>query len=67
VQLANSVSLDFAHDHGRPHAPHYAFIVTEQEFDEIPGRIIERSITYRRRGGLPNSGDTALAQGAAAP
>jgi hypothetical protein len=49
VQLANSVSLDFAHDHGQPHAQHYAFIVTEQEFDEIPGRIIERGITYLSR------------------
>lgn len=46
VQLSNGVSLDYADDHGRPHPQHYAFIVSEQEFDEIYGRIIERGITY---------------------
>jgi catechol 2,3-dioxygenase-like lactoylglutathione lyase family enzyme len=46
VQLSNGVSLDYADDHGRPHQQHYAFIVSEQEFDEIYGRIIERGITY---------------------
>jgi catechol 2,3-dioxygenase-like lactoylglutathione lyase family enzyme len=46
VQLGNGVSLDYADDHGRPHSQHYAFIVSEQEFDEIYGRIIERGITY---------------------
>jgi catechol 2,3-dioxygenase-like lactoylglutathione lyase family enzyme len=46
VQLANGVSLDYADDHGRPHPQHYAFIVSEQEFDEIHSRITERGITY---------------------
>jgi catechol 2,3-dioxygenase-like lactoylglutathione lyase family enzyme len=46
VQLANGVSLDYADNHGRPHAQHYAFIVSEQEFDEIHARIVERGITY---------------------
>jgi extradiol dioxygenase family protein len=46
VQLANGVSLDYADDHGRPHPQHYAFIVSEQEFDAIHARIIERGITY---------------------
>jgi catechol 2,3-dioxygenase-like lactoylglutathione lyase family enzyme len=46
VQLANGVSLDYADDHGRPHPQHYAFIVSEQEFHDIHGRIVERGITY---------------------
>jgi catechol 2,3-dioxygenase-like lactoylglutathione lyase family enzyme len=46
VQLANGVSLDCADDHGRPHPQHYAFIVSEQEFDDIHARIVERGIAY---------------------
>jgi catechol 2,3-dioxygenase-like lactoylglutathione lyase family enzyme len=46
VQLANGVSLDYADDHGRPHPQHYAFIVSEREFDEIHGRLVERGIRY---------------------
>ena len=46
VQLANGVSLDYADDHGRPHPQHYAFIVSEPEFDQIHRRIVERGITY---------------------
>ena len=42
VQVDNEVSLDYADDHGRPHPQHYAFLVSEQEFDEIYGRIVER-------------------------
>ena len=45
VQLANGVSLDYADDHGRPHPQHYAFIVSEPEFDQIHRRIVERGIT----------------------
>lgn len=46
VQLGNGVSLDYADDHGTPHSQHYAFMVSEQEFDEIHGRITERGLTY---------------------
>lgn len=46
VELANGVSLDFADDHGEPTKMHYAFLVTEPEFDEIFGRITERGLTY---------------------
>ena len=45
VELSNQVSLDVVEDQGfRPQ--HYAFKVTEAEFDEIFGRITERGITY---------------------
>ncbi len=46
VQLSNDMSLDFADDHGRPHPQHYAFLVSEQEFDEIFKRIIARGLPY---------------------
>lgn len=46
VQAANGVSLDFADKEG-PIAPqHYAFLVSETEFDEVMERIEERGLTY---------------------
>jgi catechol 2,3-dioxygenase-like lactoylglutathione lyase family enzyme len=46
VEADNGVSLDFADDHGDVHPQHYAFLVSEAEFDEIFGRIEERRIPY---------------------
>ena len=46
VQLANGVSLDIADDHGPVHPQHYAFLVTEEEFDAIHGRIVASGLTY---------------------
>ncbi len=46
VQVDNDVSLDFADEHGEIRPQHYAFLVTEAEFDQILGRIRERSLTY---------------------
>jgi catechol 2,3-dioxygenase-like lactoylglutathione lyase family enzyme len=46
VQADNDVSLDFADDHGEVHPQHYAFLVSEDQFDEIFGRIQERPIPY---------------------
>lgn len=62
VQAANGVSLDYADDHGEPHPQHYAFLVSEREFDEVLGRIRERGLTYwadpgRRRPGEHNMND----------
>ena len=45
VQLANDVSLDFMDD-GEVYQRHYAFLVSEPEFDEIFGRIRARGLTY---------------------
>ena len=45
VQLDNDVSLDFMDD-VEVHQRHYAFLVTEAEFDEIFGRIRARGLTY---------------------
>jgi len=46
VQVANGVSLDYADDHGAVHPQHYAFMVSEDEFDQIHARIVERGLTY---------------------
>ncbi len=46
VQVDNDVSLDFADDHGPVNPQHYAFLVSETEFDEIFGRIRERGLPY---------------------
>ncbi|TCC34284.1 VOC family protein [Kribbella speibonae] len=46
VQLANGTSLDFADAGGQPRTQHYAFLVSEDEFDQIHARIVERGLTY---------------------
>ena len=46
VQAANGVSLDFIEEHGEIARQHYAFLVTEAEFDEIFARIRERNLPY---------------------
>ena len=45
VELANEVSMDFMDD-PEVWPRHYAFLVTEDEFDEIFGRIKARGLTY---------------------
>ena len=45
VQLDNDVSLDFMDDED-VHQRHYAFLVTEAEFDEIFARIQDRGLQY---------------------
>ena len=46
VRVANGVSLDYADDHGPVHPQHYAFMVADDEFDQIHARIVERGLTY---------------------
>jgi hypothetical protein len=46
VEVDNGVSLDFADASDPIVAQHYAFLVSEQEFDEIFGRIQERGLDY---------------------
>jgi catechol 2,3-dioxygenase-like lactoylglutathione lyase family enzyme len=60
VEAANGVSLDFISEPGEPQ--HYAFLVSEDEFDAIFGRITARGLTYwadpaRRRPGETNTND----------
>lgn len=46
VRLSNEVSLDFIDAEGEVPSRHYAFLVSEPEFDEIFGRIGERKLSY---------------------
>jgi catechol 2,3-dioxygenase-like lactoylglutathione lyase family enzyme len=62
VTTANGVSLDFYETDGEIAPQHYAFLVSEAEFDEIFGRIRERGIDYwadpaQTRAGEINHGD----------
>ena len=41
IELANGVSLDFMEGDDEPVGQHYAFLVSEAEFDEILGRLQE--------------------------
>ena len=46
VEMDNGVSLDFYETDGEIASQHYAFLITEAEFDEIFARIRERDMDY---------------------
>ena len=47
VQVDNEVSLDYAvTEDGEIHPQHYAFLVTEPDFDTVYGRIRDRGLTH---------------------
>ncbi len=46
VQVDNDVTLDFMDVDGEVTPQHYAFLISEAEFDEIFGRIQERQLDY---------------------
>ncbi|MEV5978047.1 VOC family protein [Streptomyces sp. NPDC052114] len=47
VEIPNGVTLDYYESDGGPiAAQHYAFLVSEDDFDAIFGRIKERDLTY---------------------
>lgn len=46
VDLANGVSLDFIDEPGELKVTHYAFLVSEADFDAIFGRIKDRGLPY---------------------
>ena len=46
VELANGVTLAFADAEGRIEPQHYAFLVTEREFDQIFERVRARGLDY---------------------
>ncbi|MBP2476699.1 catechol 2,3-dioxygenase-like lactoylglutathione lyase family enzyme [Crossiella equi] len=62
VHLSNSVTLDYLDVEGTPTVNHYAFLVTDEEFDDIFGRIQDRGLDYwadpaRSRPGEINTND----------
>jgi catechol 2,3-dioxygenase-like lactoylglutathione lyase family enzyme len=46
VQVDNDVTLDFMDAQGEIESQHYAFLVGEEEFDAILGRIASRDLRY---------------------
>lgn len=46
VETANSVSLDYADHDGAIPPTHYAFLVSEEEFDAIFARVTERGLRH---------------------
>jgi catechol 2,3-dioxygenase-like lactoylglutathione lyase family enzyme len=63
VEVDNGVSFDFSDEYGlgadgKVHPQHYAFLVTEPEFDQIFGRITERELPYWADPGQTRLGET---------
>ncbi len=44
VELQNGVSLDFMDVEGEITAQHYAFLISEEEFDAVAARLRERAL-----------------------
>jgi catechol 2,3-dioxygenase-like lactoylglutathione lyase family enzyme len=58
VATSNGVTLDFMdHGAGPITSQHYAFLVSEAEFDEIMGRIRQAGITYYADPGHHRTGE----------
>ncbi len=52
VEVANGVSLDYHEVDGDIASQHYAFLVSEDEFDAIYGKIVERGLDHWADPGL---------------
>jgi catechol 2,3-dioxygenase-like lactoylglutathione lyase family enzyme len=62
VEIANGLSLDYHEVDGEIPSQHYAFLVSEDEFDAIFGRIVERGLEHwadpaKQRDGAINHDD----------
>ena len=57
VDVANEVTLDFCDADYQPEPQHYAFLVSETDFDQIFGRIIARGIDYWADPGKQQKGE----------
>jgi catechol 2,3-dioxygenase-like lactoylglutathione lyase family enzyme len=62
VQLDNDVSLDFYETDAEIYSQHYAFLISEEDFDHIFARIRGRALQYwadpgKRRAGEINRND----------
>lgn len=62
VTLSNGVSLDYVEASGPITRQHYAFLVSEEEFDAIFERIVQQGLDYwadpyKRRAGTINHND----------
>jgi catechol 2,3-dioxygenase-like lactoylglutathione lyase family enzyme len=57
VEVGNEVSLDFYEGEGKIASQHYAFLVSEPEFDQIFGRIKARALAYWADPGQSRQGE----------
>ncbi len=62
VAFSNGISLDFHETDGEIASQHYAFLIGEDEFDQVFGRIRERDLEYwadpgQRSAGKINTND----------
>jgi catechol 2,3-dioxygenase-like lactoylglutathione lyase family enzyme len=57
VTTENEVSVDFMEKAGAISTQHYAFLVSESEFDKIFGRIQERGLSYWADPGRTKEGE----------
>jgi catechol 2,3-dioxygenase-like lactoylglutathione lyase family enzyme len=57
LRTSNGVSLDFIDSDERVEPQHYAFLVSESEFDEIFARIQNRKLTFWADPGKNKSGE----------
>lgn len=57
VNLDNGVSLDFYEKEGDISAQHYAFLISEEEFDQIFDRIRGRGLPYWADPGKRRAGE----------
>ncbi|HLZ84137.1 MAG TPA: VOC family protein [Caulobacteraceae bacterium] len=62
VELDNGVSLDFGRREGKITSQHYAFLISEEDFDAVLGRIHGRGLDHwadpmQRRAGEINHND----------
>lgn len=46
VNLSNGVSLDYYEQDGKIASQHYAFLISEEEFDQVFARIREKGLDY---------------------
>ena len=57
VQLENGVSLDFYEQEGKISSQHYAFLVSEKEFDQVFTRIKGLGLKYWADPGKERAGE----------
>jgi catechol 2,3-dioxygenase-like lactoylglutathione lyase family enzyme len=63
VQLENGVSLDFFESAGAISSQHYAFLMSEDEFDQVYARIRDGGLQYWADPGKQRVGKTYLHNG----
>ncbi|MGH3632119.1 MAG: VOC family protein [Sciscionella sp.] len=57
VELANAMTLDFVTTDEEIHPQHYAFLLSEAEFDQVFGRIQQQGMDYWADPGAKHPGE----------